>query len=62
MMLITGCTILRDAKGNPGKRIDHYREVSEAELDAHCRRLLAIADKLHTAEKRESAGGCGKGA
>jgi len=44
--IITGCTILRDKRGNPGQRIDHRREVSEAELDAYCRFLLKVAGKL----------------
>lgn len=50
-----GCTILRDAKGNPGRRIEHRREVSEAELDAYCRFLLKVAGKLAGEKLREPA-------
>lgn len=46
MTIITGCTILRDAKGNPGEMILHRREATQEEMDAMCRKLMAVAAKL----------------
>ena len=43
MQIVTGCTILRDAKGNPGEMILHKREATEAEADAYCRRFYDLA-------------------
>lgn len=46
MMISTGCTILRDAKGNPGEMIIHRREATQAEVDALCRRWMDVAGKI----------------
>lgn len=46
MMLITGCTILRDKKGNLGEMILHRREATKEEMDAMSRKMMAVAAML----------------
>ena len=46
MMLITGCTILRDKKGNPGEMILHRREATKEEMDAMSRKMMTVAAML----------------
>ena len=55
MMLITGCTILRDKKGNPGEMILHRREATKEEMDAMSRKMMAVAAMLTGGEHRTGA-------
>lgn len=52
MQIITGCTILRDSKGNPGEMILHRREADAAETEAYCRKFYTVAAKVDRAVRR----------
>lgn len=45
MEIVTGCTILRDAKGNPGEMIIHRRTADDNEADKYCKMVYRAAEK-----------------
>lgn len=56
MEIVTGCTILRDAKGNPGKMIIHRRMASEKEADKYCEMVYRAVEKAERIARIKKGG------
>lgn len=54
MLFCTGCVIMRDKNGNPGKRIMIREDISKEQADTICKNFISAEEKIRTMHKSEN--------